>query len=131
MGRRRFRHCDLDVPVACIECAAVHDGEGRLTSAARGAGGTQIIVGKCTLRILVEVVEPAVGRRGVPVKVDFLDVLPMIAFLAVQSEGAFLEDLVLAVPHAKRKTKVLHAITDAAHAIFIPAIGPAACMVMR
>src|SRR6266702_8767762 len=61
-------------------------------------------------------------RRAVEVKVVFLDVLAVIAFVAGKPEQALFQDRIAAVPQRERKTDLLVAVADACDAVFIPAV---------
>src|SRR5579862_1904757 len=70
------------------------------------------------------------GRRGVEVEVVLLDVFAVVALVAGKTEGALLENRILAIPHRKRETQALFVITDTSHAIFAPAVGPRARLIV-
>jgi hypothetical protein len=74
------------------------------------------------LRILVKVLHVGMGRRVVEVIVEFLDIFPMISFMAVQAKEPFLKYGVLAIPEDKSKTEVLVDIGDACWAILTPPV---------
>jgi hypothetical protein len=69
-------------------------------------------------------------RRTVEKKVVFLDVLAVIPLLISQAEHALFEDRVLGIPQGHGQTEVLLVITKAPHAVFVPAIRPAAGMIV-
>ena len=71
-----------------------------------------------------------VSRGRVEVKVIFLDVLAVIAFVAGEPEQAFFQDRIFAVPKRESETNILMAIGHAADAVFAPAVSAAARMVM-
>jgi hypothetical protein len=64
-----------------------------------------------------------VRRRAVEVKVVLLDILAVIPLAACQSEEAFLEDRVAAVPERQRETDPLVTIADARQTVFVTAVG--------
>ena len=70
------------------------------------------------------------GRRAVEVEVVFLDVLAVVAFAVGQAEQAFLEDRVLAVPQGQGEAEPLLVVGDAGQAVFAPAIGARAGLVV-
>ena len=55
----------------------------------------------------------------------------MIAFVAGEAEDAFLENGVFFIPKRKREANVLTAVADASEAVFIPAIGAGAGVIVR
>jgi hypothetical protein len=72
-----------------------------------------------------------VRRRGVGIKIDFLDVLTTVALLAGQAECALLQDRVAAIPERQRQAQALFPVTEATETVFAPAIGAGTGMVMR
>ena len=70
------------------------------------------------------------GRRAVEVEVVLLDVLAVVALAVGQPEQAFLEDRVLAVPQGQREAEPLLVVGDAGQAVFAPAIGARAGLVV-
>ena len=69
-------------------------------------------------------------RRAVEVEVVFLDVLAVIAFAVGQAEQALLENRILAVPQGQREAEPLLVVGDAGQAVFAPAIGARAGLVV-
>ena len=69
-------------------------------------------------------------RRAVEVEVVFLDVLAVIALAVGQAEQALLEDRVLAVPEGQREAEPLLVVGDAGQAVFAPAVGARAGLVV-
>src|SRR5262245_35045192 len=69
-------------------------------------------------------------RCTVEEEVVFLDVLTMIPLLIRQAKHALFEDRVLGIPQGHGQTEVLLVITKAPHTVFVPAIRPAAGMIM-
>ena len=67
----------------------------------------QEIVGKSSLRIFVEHAGVAVGRHRIDIVVEFLDVLAVIALAVAQTEHAFFQDRVLAVPQRDSQAEML------------------------
>src|SRR5713226_4429793 len=70
-------------------------------------------------------------RRGIEIVVDFLDVLAVITLAVGQTEEAFLENRVTAVPQREGQTEPLLVVADAGEPVLAPAIRAAAGMVMR
>ena len=93
----------------------------------------KIAVRESSLRVLVEVLHVRMGRSAVEVKVVFLDILAVIAFAVGEAEQALLEDCVLAGPSrgAAREAEPLLIVGDSRQAIFAPAIGARAGLIVR
>jgi hypothetical protein len=91
----------------------------------------QKIIRKLPLRVLVQHLQVRMGRRRIQIVVELFDILAVIAFAVVQPEQALFEDGILAIPHRKRKTKPLLVVAHAGDAVFAPAIGPAAGVIVR
>ena len=68
--------------------------------------------------------------RGVEVVVELLDVFAVVAFAAGQPEEPLFEDRVLAVPQGQGKAEALLVVADAGDAVFAPAVGAAAGVVV-
>ena len=117
-------HRHIEVAVVS-EHAGVHQLEFRAVLVAPAVLFHQLRVGKCGLRVLVQVLHVGVRGRAVQVVVALLDVLAMIALVAGQAEEAFFQDRIAAVPQRDGEADVLVAVADARDAIFIPAIGAA------
>ena len=83
------------------------------------------------MRILVEHLHVAVGGCAVQVEVVFLDVLAVVAFGAGQAVQPLLEDRVVPVPQRQGEAQVLGAVADPGQAVLVPAVRPAAGIVVR
>ena len=90
----------------------------------------QVSVGIGGMRILVEILHVGMRRRAVEVEVVFFDILAMVAFAIGQSEQTFFQNGILPIPEGKRKTKPLLVVGESRQAIFAPAIGPRASLIM-
>src|SRR3972149_2855311 len=90
----------------------------------------EVCVRICRLWILVEVFHVGVGGRAVKIKIAFLYILAMIAFAVSQSEKPLFDDRILAIPECKSKTEILLVVGKTGDAVFAPAIGARACMVV-
>ena len=129
--RRLFGILDEHVEVAIlIEYARVEQFVFEFIASAAAARLDKIAIGECRLRILVEVLHVRMGRRAVEIEVIFLDVLAVVALAVGQSEQAFLENRVLAVPKGQRKAEPLPIVGDAGQAILAPAIGARAGLIV-
>jgi hypothetical protein len=60
--------------------------------------GDELLIRIGSMRVFVEIAQPAVARRRVDIEVVFLDVLPMVSLVAGQAKGALFEDRIAAVP---------------------------------
>jgi hypothetical protein len=58
---------------------------------------------------------------AVQVEIAFLDIFGVIALIAGQSEKAFLEERVFAVPEREGEADFLMTVADACNAVLIPA----------
>jgi hypothetical protein len=75
------------------------------------------------LRILVERAGVGVGRRRVEVVIELLDVFAVVALVIGESEEAFLENGIRAVPERQGKAEATVAIAPAEKSVFSPAVG--------
>src|SRR5262249_41645215 len=93
---------DVEVTI-CVENPRVEKLE--LESLARAAAvfADEPTIRKLALRVLVEEAHVGMRRRVIEVEVVLLDVFTMVTFRRRQSEEAFLEDRVLAVPEGRGK----------------------------
>ena len=66
----------------------------------------------------------------VEVEVVFLYVLAVIALVAGQAENPFLQNGIALVPQRQRETDQLPPVADAGQAVFIPAVGSRAGVVV-
>src|SRR5712692_11952362 len=89
------------------------------------------LVGKFSLRILVEHAHVAVGRSGIEIEVVLFHILAVIALISGQAEEAFFQDRITPVPERKAEAHHLVAIADSANAVFAPTVGARAGVVMR
>ncbi|MGC4089204.1 MAG: hypothetical protein QM756_15230 [Polyangiaceae bacterium] len=116
--------------LSVVERPAVGDLELRLLLAARAIFFHQARVGKLSARILVQRLQVRRRRRSVQVVVELLDVLTVIAFRPGQAEQALLQDGVAFVPQREREAQARLAVTNAEQAIFAPAVGAAARLIV-
>jgi hypothetical protein len=70
------------------------------------------------------------GRGAVQVKVVLFDVLAVVAFTVGQAEAALLENGILAIPERQGEAELLLVVGEAGDAVFPPAVGPGAGLVM-
>ena len=82
------------------------------------------------MRILVQVLHVRVGGGTVEVVVALLHVFAMVAFVAVQPEESFFENRIVAIPKGEGETGSLVTVADAGDAVFVPAVGFGAGMVV-
>ena len=122
---------DEDVEVAVVvEDAGVEQLVLHLVAGAPAVRLHQIGVGIGRLRVLVEVLHVRVRRRAVEVEVVLLHVLAVVAFAVGQPEEPLLEDRILAVPQGQREAEALLVVGDAGEAVFAPAVGARAGLVV-
>ena len=128
----RFRvfHDDIEVAVV-VENSGVEQFEFRLVFSAAAVFFDQSPIWELRLRVLVQILHVRVRRRAVKVKVIFLDVFAVIAFVTCQAENALFENRVTLVPQRDSKAEELSAVADASEAIFIPAVCARAGLIVR
>ncbi len=131
-----FRTClgvfDHDIEVAVVvEHAGVEQLELGLVLAAPPVLCHQPGVREFPLRIFVEILQVRVGRGGVEIIIELLDVLAVVALAVGQAEQPFLQDRVLAVPERQRQAQPLMLVAEPGDAVLAPAIGPRARLVVR
>ncbi len=123
---------DEDVEVAVVvEDAGVQQFVLRLQAAAALVLLQQLLVGEGLLRVLVQKLHVRVRGRVVEVEVVLLHVLAMVALGAAQAEQPLLQYRVGAVPQRQRKAQPLRVVADACYAVFAPAVGARARLVVR
>ena len=83
------------------------------------------------MRILVKELHVGMSGSRVEVEVVFLDVLAVIPLVAAQAEEALLQDRIATVPQGQREAHQFVAIREAREAVFAPAIGSRARVVVR
>jgi hypothetical protein len=129
---RRFGVFDEDVEVTLlVEDAGIEQLVFHLLAGTRAIGNDEFVVRECALRIFVEILQVRVRRCGIEIEVILLDVFAVIALSVRQAEQPFFQNRVGAVPEAERKTELLMIVTDAGKAVFAPAIGPGARVIVR
>ena len=96
-AQNRFRSAfginDINVEIAVfVKNAAVIQLKGRLLAAAAAVFLHQLLVGKWTLGILVTVMQVAVSGRSIQIKIGFLNIFAMIAFVTGKAKSAFFKN---------------------------------------
>ena len=131
-SHRGFRvlheHVEIAVP---IEDARVDQLKLRVRLGPPAVFLDQARVGKFRLRIFVQHLHVGVRRRGVEIEVILLHVFAVVAFVAVEPEEALLQDGIAAIPQRQREADALVPVADAADAVFAPAVGARARVVVR
>ncbi len=95
---------DLDIEIAVVfEQPGIDELVFRLPDAAAPALLDQAAVRKFGLRVFVEGLQIGMGRSGVEVVVQLLDVLAMVPFTVGEAEQALLQNGVSRIPHGQRK----------------------------
>ncbi len=121
---------DIEIAIA-LEDAGVEQFVFRRAVAPSAILRNQVDVGKRRLGILVEHFQIRVGRRGVEIIVELLDVLAMVALAVRQAEQPLLQDRVMPVPQSERQAQGLGVVGKSGDAVLPPAIGTAAGMIVR
>src|SRR5690606_15526870 len=88
------------------------------------------LVGEVGLGLFIEGTHVGVRGGTVEVKVGILDILSVVALVAGQAIDALLEDGVLAIPEGQGEAEATFTVGDAEKAVFPPAIGAAAGVVV-
>ena len=121
-----------DLPVAVIvEHPRVDQLELGVPLAAPGVLLAQPRIGELRLRIVVTPLQPRGGRRRVGIPPVLLDVLAVIALVAAEAEDALLQERVAAVPEGEREAHALLEVANTRQAVFVPAVGARASVLMR
>ncbi len=127
-----LRVFDEDIEVAVfVENSRVNQLVFALRALPLAIGLRQVCIGEGCLWIFIQRLHVGVRRRGVQVIVVFLDVLAMIAFRPRDSKQPLLQYRVHPVPKSKRETQALVIVADSGDAVFGPAIGPRARVIVR
>ena len=130
--RRVFCVFDLDIEVAAVvEHAGVSQLEFAVVLAAAAVFFDEPRVGIFGLWIFIQAAEVTAGGCGVEIVVAFLNVFAVVALAIGQAEQALFENGIAAVPEGERKTDPAFAIGDAKQAIFTPAVGTTAGVIVR
>jgi len=129
--RRFLGVLDKDIEIAVtVENAGIEQFILELVARALTVGIHQIRIGVGGLGILVEILHVGVGGGAVEVEVVFLDVLAVVPFTVGESEEAFLEDRVFAVPQGEGEAEALLPVGYAGEAVLPPAVGPRAGVIV-
>jgi len=91
----------------------------------------QQLVGKFALRIPIVHAHERVRRRAVEVVPHLLGILAVIAFGTGQPEQPLFEERVATVPESPAKAQLLPAIAQSCEPVLVPAVHPAARVLMR
>ena len=130
--RRIFRIFDMDIEIRVVfEHARVEHFVLGHVRAAAAVFGNEIVVGERGMRVLVQHAHVGMRRRAVDVEVQLLHVLAVVALRIRQPEQPFLENRVEAVPHRERDAPVLVVVAESGNAVFAPAVGATARMIVR
>src|SRR6185437_3253506 len=122
-------HEDIEVAISvkdsCIQQLVLH-----ISTIAPLVRLDQIHIRESCLRVLVQVLHVGMRWRAVEVEVVFFGVLSMVGFAVRQSEYAFLENGIFAIPHGHAKAQQLFLIADAGKTILTPVIRTRSGLVM-
>ena len=129
--RPGFGILDQHVEAAALaQYAGIGQLELRFVPAAPGIFRNQLLVGEAGVRIAVHGPHPGMRRRGIEVVVALLHVLAVVALGVGQPEEPFFQERIAAVPEGQGEAQAALAIGDAQQAVFAPAIGPAAGLIV-
>ena len=126
----RVLHEHVEIAVA-IEDARIDQLEFRVRLCPPAVLLHQARVRKLRLRIFVEHLQVGMRRRGVEIEVILLHVFPVVAFVSVEPKQALLQDGIAAIPQGQREADALVPVADAGDAVFAPAVGARARVVVR
>ncbi len=70
------------------------------------------------------------ARGGILIQKTLFDILTVISLVGGQAEQPFLEDGIVSVPEPQGQAQALAGIADPAQAVFVPAIGTGAGMLV-
>ena len=84
-----------------------------------------------SLRIFVEKLHVGMRRRGIEIKIRFLDIFPMVAFVAGEAEQTFFQNGITAIPEGEGQADFLMAVGNASEAVFSPPIRPRTGVIVR
>ncbi len=83
------------------------------------------------LGVLIKHLHVAVGGGAVEIEVVFLDVFAVISLGSGQTEHALFQDRIFTVPQCQGETDILIAVRNPGDAVFAPAVGPTAGVIVR
>ncbi len=116
---------DSDIEVtAAVESSGLQKLELGLDPPAPAVLLAQSLVGKLALRILVQRLQPGVGRGSIQVEVALLDVLAVVPLEAGEPEQALLEDRVVPVPKGQGEAQPAFPVANPEQSVLPPAVGP-------
>ena len=90
----------------------------------------QLCVGELDLRIFVEHFHVRVGRSAVQIVVILFHIFAVVALQSGQAKESLLQDRVALIPKGNGQTQVLEPVAHSGQAVFVPAVGPAAGVIM-
>ena len=114
-------HEDIPVPILSERVRVQNLILGSVTVAVL-VHANELLVRIRLLRILVQVLHVRVGRGGVEVVVELLDVLAMVPLVSSHAEEPLLEDMVPSVPERQREAQTLVVVGDTTEAVLAPTI---------
>lgn len=90
----------------------------------------ELLVRERLLRVLVQELHVRMRRRGIEIVVELLHVFAVVSLVARDTEEAFLEYAVLAVPQREPEAKTLVIVGDTTQAVLTPPVHARASMFM-
>jgi len=90
----------------------------------------QVRIGKRCLWVFVQVLHVGMRGRAVEIEVVLFDILAVIPFASRQPKQALFQDRIMFIPESDGEAEVLVAVANSSNAIFIPAVGAGARVVV-
>src|SRR6266513_215302 len=117
----RILYEDVEVPVL-IEYSGIEQFILEFLARTAPIGLHQVSIRELRLWIFVEILHVGMSRRAVEIEAVLLYIFTVVSFAVRQSEKAFLQDGVFAVPQAQGKAKILLVVGNACEPVFSSAI---------
>src|SRR5258706_556105 len=120
----------IEIPVVG-EGLRVDELEFRIGDAAQAILLLQLRVRELPLRVLVKHLQIGVGRSGIEVVIELLDVFTIVSLVTNKSGQALLVNPILCVPQRQRQAQALLRVAEPADTILAPAVGATARVIVR
>src|SRR5678816_2631356 len=114
-----------------IKNTGVHQLELRFVPGTPAVLIDQPLIRKRLLRIVIPPPQPRMARQPIQIPPILLHILAMISLRTGKAEHALLQDRINAIPQRQRQTQIMMNIRQPRHTVFIPAVRPRPCMIMR
>src|SRR5438132_7169993 len=130
--RIRFRILDKEVEIAILaKNTGIDQFKLRLLVASATVLLNKLRIREFLLRIFIESFQIRMCWRRVEVVVNLFHVFAMVPLTIRETEQSFFQNWILPIPERRRQADALVIITEAADAVFPPAISATAGMIMR